>query len=103
MVRHDSESQDRVGIIRRSLRCLAFGIAGVIPFIGFVPALLAMRLYRQVAGETGEHWSHALMYWFWGISLVFLVLYFPLFGWAGASPVIGIGWGAQIFIVRVGC
>jgi hypothetical protein len=41
-------------MIRRSIRCFLFGLAGTIPIFGLGAAVLALRLQRQLAQETGE-------------------------------------------------
>jgi hypothetical protein len=47
-------SVDRVRLIRRSMRCFAFGLMGAVPLFGLGPACLALRLQQQLAEETGE-------------------------------------------------
>jgi len=47
-------SVDRVRMIRRSMRCFVFGILGIVPILGMGTAALALRLWREVAEETGE-------------------------------------------------
>jgi hypothetical protein len=47
-------SVDRVGMIRRSMRCFVFGLIGAVPLFGLGMACLALRLWRQLAEETGE-------------------------------------------------
>jgi hypothetical protein len=45
---------DRVRMIRRSMRCFVFGLMGIVPLFGLGTAWLALRLWREVAEETGE-------------------------------------------------
>jgi len=45
---------DRVRLIRRSTRCFLFGLVGTIPCFGLGMAWLAIKLYRDIAAETGE-------------------------------------------------
>jgi hypothetical protein len=47
-------SVDRVGVMRRSVRCFAFGVTGMVPFIGVLTAWRALRLWQEVSEETGE-------------------------------------------------
>jgi len=47
-------SVDRVRMIRRSIRCFIFGLMGAVPLFGLGAAVLALRLRRQLAEETGE-------------------------------------------------
>ncbi|HEX4119106.1 MAG TPA: hypothetical protein VH619_00660 [Verrucomicrobiae bacterium] len=51
---HPLVPADRVRVINRSVRCFIFGIIGAIPCIGLSMALLAFKLYGEVASETGE-------------------------------------------------
>lgn len=45
---------DRVRLIRRSIRCFLFGLVGAIPCVGLGMVWLAIKLYRDIAAETGE-------------------------------------------------
>ena len=45
---------DRSRLIQRSSRCFYFGLVGLIPLVGIVPAALAIRLHHRVAHDTGE-------------------------------------------------
>jgi hypothetical protein len=58
-------SVDRVRIIRQSKRCFIFGVMGTVPLFGLGAAWLSLRLWRQVASETGEpRPSSRLAKWF---------------------------------------
>jgi hypothetical protein len=46
-------SVDRVRMIRRSIRCFAFGLVGAVPLFGLGTAFLALRLHRELARESG--------------------------------------------------
>jgi hypothetical protein len=48
-------------MIRRSIRCFAFGLAGAVPLFGLGTAFLALRLQRELARETGVPARAALM------------------------------------------
>ncbi|HEY3864400.1 MAG TPA: hypothetical protein VGO59_21210 [Verrucomicrobiae bacterium] len=50
----DLPPPDRVRMIRRSMRCFAFGLVGAIPCFGLGMGWLAFKLYRDIAAETGE-------------------------------------------------
>lgn len=45
---------DRIRLIRRSVRCFLFGLVGAIPCVGLGMVWLAIKLYRDIAAETGE-------------------------------------------------
>jgi hypothetical protein len=51
---------DRVGIIRRSQRCFAFGLFGLVPFFGLGLGWRAIVLALQVAKECGEPISQSM-------------------------------------------
>lgn len=71
MMECGSASIDRTRVIQRSVRCFYFGLIGLIPVIGLVMAVLAIRLYHRVLEETRERPAHPLR---WGvIGLKFLV------------------------------
>jgi len=65
---------DRITLIRRSLRIFAYGLASLVPVIGFLYALFAVgnavSLGRQFRGE----WNPALAYLRWGLALAVLSL-----------------------------
>jgi len=42
---------DRIRIIKRSLRCCAFGWLGLVPILGVPTAVLALLLYKKVQEE----------------------------------------------------
>jgi len=48
------ESVDRVRLIRRSMRCFVYGWLGAVPLFGLGMACLTLRLWRELAQETGD-------------------------------------------------
>jgi hypothetical protein len=64
-------SVDRVRMIRRSIRCFIFGLMGAVPLFGLGAAVLALRLRRRLAEETGEPAGPKGMQ---GCAVVFFVL-----------------------------
>jgi len=81
---------DRVRLIRRSLRCFIFGLLGVIPLIGLGPALVALRLHRQVALESGDYYGVARIVTWWLIGLLAIPAYYLTLGFAGAVLMAGL-------------
>ncbi len=45
---------DKVRVINRSVRCFIFGLVGAVPCFGLGMVVLAFKLYRDIACETGE-------------------------------------------------
>jgi hypothetical protein len=43
-----------VRVINRSVRCFIFGLVGAVPCFGMGMVWLAIKLYRDIAAETGE-------------------------------------------------
>jgi hypothetical protein len=74
---------DRSRLIQRSSRCFYFGMVGLIPLVGIVPAVLAIRLHHRVAHDTGEIWKPDLIFAAWGIALAYAFLYTWVWGLGG--------------------
>jgi len=69
----------KVELIQCSLRCFAFGLFGLLPFIGIPLAFHAMLLNRRARRGQGDLWNPAFRYLFWGcvcgrMSLALFVL-----------------------------
>jgi hypothetical protein len=62
-------SVDMVRVIRRSMRCLVFGLIGLVPILGTGLAVQALRLRQAVSAELGEDWGrlHVSLYWILGM------------------------------------
>ena len=65
---------NQVRMIHRPIRCFKYGLLGVIPLFGTAMALLALRLHRELAAETGVRWNFAPMgiLWICGLGLITL-------------------------------
>jgi hypothetical protein len=57
---------DKIRVIKRSLRCFNIGWFALFPFIGIVPALMAIMLSRKLKTEVGREWNPARKYVLWG-------------------------------------
>jgi len=57
---------DRISVIRQSLRAFVCGIVGLVPVIGFFPAVYALLLWQRVRGTCGREWNPAAVYLKWG-------------------------------------
>jgi hypothetical protein len=55
-------SIDKIRVINRSLRCFVLGGLGVIPFLGFGPAVIALVIDRKVQAEARLEWNPAKRY-----------------------------------------
>jgi hypothetical protein len=53
---------DRIELIERSLRCFAFGVAGLVPVFGLPMAVIAVLQFRTVALSRGQEWNPANRY-----------------------------------------
>jgi len=91
---------DRAQIIRRSLRCLVFGLIGVLPLFGMAAAGLALRLGRKIAEETGERWSFHAVGGCWICGLILIKLYSFAVDRSAAVAVAGIFLGLQVYLLR---
>jgi hypothetical protein len=76
-------SIDTVRVIRRCLRCFAFGALGLIPMGGLGLAIQALRLRDKVEAEVGERRStrFALVYCIAGLLLLWAADRW--YGWVG--------------------
>ena len=53
---------DRIELIQCSLRCFAFGLAGLVPVFGTPFSVLAILEYRTVMLGRGNQWNPAGRY-----------------------------------------
>ena len=53
-------------MIERSLRCYVLGLLGLIPVLGLIPAILALREHRRVKKGSANQWNPARRYHLWG-------------------------------------
>jgi hypothetical protein len=60
---------DRVRVINLSLRCFTLGWLALIPFLGMLPAFLAMACFNRTRREAGDEWNPARGYLLWGATL----------------------------------
>ena len=86
---------DRSRLIQRSSRCFYFGLVGLIPLVGIVPAALAIRLHHRVAHDTGEIWNPNGIFTAWGVALLYTWLYTWVWGMGGFLLISGIGFLLQ--------
>lgn len=57
---------DRITAIRTSLRSFGCGLVGVLPVVGFLPALYALFSWYRVRRRFGREWNPAAGYLHWG-------------------------------------
>ncbi len=48
---------DKVRVIKRSLYCYRLSWFALIPFLGVVPAIICLTLFRRIGNEAGEDWN----------------------------------------------
>jgi hypothetical protein len=57
---------DRITAIRKSLTVFAFGLAGLVPLVGIIPALYAIHCRERVRAGYVNQWNPAAHYLKWG-------------------------------------
>ncbi|HEU5125899.1 MAG TPA: hypothetical protein VFW05_17745 [Verrucomicrobiae bacterium] len=60
---------ERIQVIEKSLRIFACGIAGLIPFIGLIPALYAISAGASLYSRRRRDWNPAAAYLNWGMLI----------------------------------
>jgi hypothetical protein len=53
---------DRITAIQKSLAAFVYGIIGMLPVIGLVPAFCALRLGSRVRSQYRGEWNPAVIY-----------------------------------------
>jgi hypothetical protein len=85
-----NDARVKIQMMENSLRCLMFGLLGLLPFIGLPFAFVALILSANVRAGQRQFWNPARPYWICGmicaaIGLVFwsmmltLILYHTVF------------------------
>ena len=59
---------DRITAIRKSLTAFTCGIIGCVPFLGLIPAIVALVIVGRVRSKYRD-WNPAGRYLFWGGAL----------------------------------
>jgi hypothetical protein len=60
---------NRIAIIKTSLRLFVCGIVGLLPVIGFLPALYVVFSYFRLRSRFRDEWNPAANYLSWGLGL----------------------------------
>jgi hypothetical protein len=63
---------DRISLIGRSLEVFVLGIIGVLPVVGFIPALLAVTMALRLGRRYRGDWNPAAVYVRVGVGLALL-------------------------------
>ena len=66
------------------MRCLGFGLAGLVPGFGVALAWQALALFRNVAEENGERFRLGFPISLFLVSLLSAPFWFLAFEWSGA-------------------
>lgn len=85
MISSNRKSMDKIRVIKRSLRCFAFGWLSLFPILGIAPAMLAMILYKQVQDEVGKEWNPARKEVLLGWALAWCGLFLSLLVLGGSG------------------
>jgi len=64
----------RSKVIEKSLNCLDFGIASLIPAVGIVFAMVAFARFRFAIVEANDRWNPARLHLYFGAALAALSL-----------------------------
>jgi hypothetical protein len=60
---------ERIYVIRKSQNIFAWGLIGLIPIVGFVPAVYAMLAGIRLHLQSRREWNPAAKYLSWGTVL----------------------------------
>ena len=60
---------DKIRVIKLSLRCLRYGLLGLIPVIGIPFIITAFICYGRARREAGGEWNPARRQLYWGVGL----------------------------------
>jgi hypothetical protein len=71
---NQSNPKDGIIAIERSLSCFAFGLASLIPVIGFGLAFVAFKNFHRARAASNGAWNPAWPQLAWGIALATLGL-----------------------------
>jgi hypothetical protein len=77
---HSIASIDTVRLLRSSVRCLLFGLIGLVPILGAGLAWQAMTMGRELLEETGEAWDWEPFLLLWVTGSMCVALLAPFLG-----------------------
>jgi hypothetical protein len=80
----NADASAKIKILNSSLRCLVFGMLGLIPVIGLPFALAALWISGRVRAMEKQMWNAAQPYRIWGVVC------------AAAGPIF---WGFILFLI----
>jgi hypothetical protein len=63
---------DKVTAVEKSLKACLWGVVGLVPLFGLVPALYAIHCWQQVRAWERSEWNPAARYLSWGARCAFL-------------------------------
>jgi hypothetical protein len=84
-----------VRVIRRSMRCLAFGLIGLVPLVGTGFACQALRLGRAISLDFEDGWRPPPVYGYWLVGTMALVVADAALGLLGDLAVCSLLLGLQ--------
>ncbi len=86
-----SDPANRVILIRRSLSAFGFGLIGLIPLLGLIPAVYAVFCWLRLRRRYRDEWNPAAAYLNWGA--VFGIVGISVLLLAVLALVLAIVWG----------
>lgn len=63
----NTDAVAKIAMMKGSIRCLAFGLLGLLPFIGLPFALVALWTGGQVRRREKHYWNVARPFRIWGV------------------------------------
>lgn len=63
----NTDATAKIAMLKDSMRCLAFGLLGLLPLIGLPFAFLALWLGGTVRRREKKYWNPAKPYRIWGV------------------------------------
>ena len=63
----NATAEAKIKMLKSSMRCLVFGLLGLIPVIGLPFALAALWISGQVRASEKQLWNAARPYRIWGV------------------------------------
>lgn len=63
----NSDAVAKMGMLKDSVRCLTFGLLGLLPFIGLPFAFLALWVGGRARQKEKQYWNAARPFRIWGV------------------------------------
>ncbi|HEX3624975.1 MAG TPA: hypothetical protein VH280_06045 [Verrucomicrobiae bacterium] len=63
----NTDASAKIAMLKGSMRCLAFGLLGLLPFVGLPFAILALWTGGRVRRYEVKYWNAAKPFRIWGV------------------------------------